>query len=127
MDQIINKFLLAGDKFMPEIHLKQPEFTYYACSSLTKQKEQIQTGDTNHIYKNELDKACFPHDAAYSDSKDLARRTISHNILKNRAYEIAKNPKYDGYKRELGSMVCNFFDKKSKETGIKNEVNKIKN
>ena len=82
MNNIINKFLLAGDKSMPEMHLRQPQFTYSA-----KHKQRIQkckeTGDTNYIYKNELDKACFVHDAAYSDSKDLTKRTIVDKILKN--------------------------------------------
>ena len=84
---------------------------------MTKHKQRIQkfkeTGDTNYIYKNELDKACFAHDAAYSDSKDLTKRTIADKILKNKAFNIAKDPKYDGYQRGLGSMVYIFFDKKS--------------
>ena len=68
MNEIVNKFLLAGNKFMPVMHLKQPGFTYSACGPFTKNKERIQkfkkTGDTSHIYKNELDKACFQHDMA---------------------------------------------------------------
>ena len=79
MNEIVNKFLLAGDKFMPEMHLKQPGFTYSACGSFTKNKKRTQkfneTGDANYIYKNKLDKACFQHDVAYRDFKDLARRT----------------------------------------------------
>ena len=75
MNEIVNKFLLACDKFMPEMHLKQPEFTYSACGRLIKNKKRIQkfkeTGDTDYIYKNELDKACFQHDMAYGDFKDL--------------------------------------------------------
>ena len=71
-----------------------------------------ETSDLGHIYKNELDKACFAHDAAYTDSKDLATRTISNKIWKDRAYEIATNPKYDRYRRGLASMVYKFFDKK---------------
>ena len=82
----MNKFLLAGDKFMPEIHLKQPGFTYSACGPFTENKERIekfvQTGNTDFIYKNELDKACFQHDMAYGKSKDLARRTGSGKIFK---------------------------------------------
>ena len=78
MNEIVNKSLLVGDKFMPEIHLKQPGFTYSACGSFTKNKERIQkfkkTGDTSYIYKNKLDKACFQHDLAYGDSKDLKKR-----------------------------------------------------
>ena len=69
---------------MPAMHLKQPEFTYSACGQFTKNKERIQklkeTGHTNYIYKNELDKACFQHDMAYGDFKDLARRTVSESI-----------------------------------------------
>ena len=70
---------------MPEMHLRQPQFTYSACRPFTKHKQRIQkfkeTGDTNYIYKNELGKACFTHDAAYSDSKDLTTRTIADKIL----------------------------------------------
>ena len=121
MNNIINKFLLAGDKFMPEMHLRQPQFTYSACGPFTKHKQRIQkfkeTEDTNYIYKNELDKACFAHDAAYSDSKDLTKRSVSDKILRNRTFNNAKDPKYDGYQRGLASMVYNFFDKKSKRSG----------
>ena len=117
MGQIINKFLLAGDKFMPEMHLRQPQFTYSACGPFKKHKQRIQkfkeTGDTNYIYKNELDKAGLAHDAAYFDSKDLTERTVADKILRNKAFNIAKDPKYDGYQRGLASMVYNFFDKKS--------------
>ena len=81
MNNVINKFLLVGDKFMPEIHLRQPQFTYSASGPFTKHEQRIQkfkeTGDINYVYKNELDKACFVHDAAYSDSKDLIKRTAS--------------------------------------------------
>ena len=84
MNNTINKLLLAGDKFMPEIDLRQPQFTYSACGAFTKHEQRIQnfreTGDTNYIYKNELDKACFVHNAAYSDSKDLRKRTIPDKI-----------------------------------------------
>ena len=73
MNEIVNTFLLAGDTFMPEMHLKQPGFTFIACGPFTKNKERIQkfkeTGDTSYIYKNELDKACFQHDMAYGDFK----------------------------------------------------------
>ena len=123
MNTVINKCLLAGDKFMPEMHLRQPQFTYSACGPFTKHKQRIQkfkeTGDTNYIYKNELDKACFAHDDAYSDSKDLTKRTVADKILKNKAFDIAKDPKYDGYQRGLASMVYKFFDKKSSGSGVK--------
>ena len=85
--------------------------------SFTMHKQRIQkfkeTGDTNYIYKNELDKACFAHDAAYSDSKDLTKRAAADRILRNKAFNIAKDPKYDGYQRGLASMVYKFFDKNS--------------
>ena len=123
MNNVINKFLLAGDKFMPEIHLRQPQFTYSACGLFTRHEERIQkfkeTGDTNYVFNNELDKACFVHDAAYSDSKDLTKRTIADKNLKNRAFDIAKDPKYDGYQRGLASMVYKFFDSKVSGSGAK--------
>ena len=117
MNEIINKFLLVGDKFMPEMHLKQLGFTYLACGPFTKHAERIkkfkQTGNTSYIFKNELDKACFKHDSACADYKDLLNRTRADKVLKDRAYEIASDPKYDGYQRGLASMVYKFFDKKS--------------
>ena len=112
---------------MPEMHLKQPGFTYSACDPFTKNKERIdkfmQTGNTDFIYKNELDKACFQHDMAYGKSKDLIKRTQSDKVLKDKAFKIANNPNYDGYQRELASMVYKFFDKKSKGSGIINKPN----
>ena len=136
MNNTINKLLLAGDKFMPEMHLRQPQFTYSACGPFTKHKQRTQkfkeTGDTNYTYKNELDKACFVHDAAYSDSKDLTKRTVADKILKNKPFDIAKDPKYDGYQRGLASMVYKFFDskvaspnKKSGESGAKHVNTKL--
>ena len=102
---------------MPDLHLKQPGFTYCACGPFTKHRERIQKfrerGRLKHLYRNELDKVWFAHDAAYSDCKDLAKGTISDKILKNRAYEIARNCKYDGYQRALATMVYKFFDKKT--------------
>ena len=116
MNEIVNKFLSAGGKFMREMHLKQPGFTYSACGPFTKNKERIQkfkgTGNTSYIYKNELDKACFQHDMACGDFKDLAIRTASDKILRDKGFNIAKNPKYDGYQRGLASMVYKSFDKK---------------
>ena len=121
MNEIVNKFLLGGEKFMPEMHLKQLQFTYKACGPLTKNKERIQkfkeTGDTSYIYKNELDKACFQHDMAYGDFKDLKRRTVFYKILRDKAFNIAKNPKYDAYQRGLASMVYKISDKKSTDSG----------
>ena len=117
MNEIVNKFLLIGDKFMPEVHLKQPGFTYSAFGPFTRNKERIekimQTGNTDFIFRNELDKACFQHDMAYGESKDLAKRTQSDKVLRDKAFKIASDPKYDGYQRGLASMVYKFFDKKS--------------
>ena len=128
INDIINKFLLVGDKFMPEMHLRQPGFTYSACGPFTKNKERIkkfmQTGNADFIYKNELDKACFQHDMAYGKSKDLAKRTHSDKVLRDKAFKIASDPKHDGYQRGLTSMVYKFFDKKSSGSGITtNEFN----
>ena len=131
MNEILTKLLLAGDKFMPEMHLKQPGFTYSACGPFTKNKERIQkfkeTGDTSYIYENELDIPCFQHDMAYGDFKDLARRTDSDKILRNKAFDTAKNPKHDGYQRGLASTVYKFFDKKSTGGGIGNNNNNNNN
>ena len=127
MNNLINKFLLAGDKFMPEMHLRQPQFVYSARGPFTRDKERIkklkQTGDTRYIYRNKLDKACFQHDSAYADHKDLINRTKADKVLRDKAYNIASNPEYNGYQRGLGIMVYKFFDKKSMGSGFK----KLKN
>ena len=123
MNNIINKFLLVGDKFMSEMHLRQPQFVYSACGPFTRHKERIKefkrTGDTLLLYRNELDKACFKHDSAYTDHKDLINRTKS-----DKAYDIVSNPEYDGYQRGLASMVYKCFDKKSRGSGIKKDTTK---
>ena len=122
MNKIVNKFLLAGDNFMLEMHLKQSGFTYSACDPFTRNKDRIenfmQTGNTDFIYKNELHKACFQDDMAYGKSKDLAKRTQSDERLRDRAFEIASNPKYDEYQRGLATMIYKFFDKKSGENSV---------
>ena len=126
MNEIVNKSLLVGDTFMPEIYLKQPGFTYSACGAFTQNRERIekfiQTGNTEYIYKNDLDKACFQHDKTYGKFKNLNKRTQSDKFLKDKAFEIASNPKYDGYQGGLASMVYKFFDKKSTGSGIKNKI-----
>ena len=98
MNEIVHRFLLAGGKFMPEMHLRQPGFTYSVCGPFTKNKERIkkfkEAGDSRYIYQNELDKACF----------------------QDKAFNIAKNPKADGHQRGLTSMVYKFFDKKTSAT-----------
>ena len=107
---------------MPEMHLRQPQFVYSACGPFTIHKERIKefkrTGGTRYIYRNELDKACFQHDSAYADHKDLINRTEADKVLRDKAYDIASNPEYDGYQRGLASMVYKFFDKKSMDSGI---------
>ena len=118
---------------MPEMHLKQPNFTYSACGPFTKNKERIekfmQTGNSDFISRNKLDKPCFQHDMAYGKTKGLVKRTQLDKVLKNKAFKIASDSKYDGYQRGLASMVCNFFDKKSallnksSGSGIANEPN----
>ena len=81
----------------------------------------MQSGNTDFIYRNELDKACFQHDMAYGKSKDLVKRTQSDKFLRDKAFKIASNPKYDGYQRGLALMVYKFFDKTSSGSGITNE------
>ena len=83
----------------------------------------MQTGNTNFIYRNELDKACFQHDMAYGKSKDLVKRTQSDKVLRDKAFKIASDPKYDGYQRGLASMVYKFFDKTSSGSGVAAEPN----
>ena len=126
MNEIVNKFLLAEDKFMPEMHLRQPGFTYSSCETFTKSKERIQkfkeTGDSQYIYQNKLNKACFQHDMAYWDFKGLTRRTASDKKLRDKAFNIAKNPKYDGYQHGLASIVHKCFDKKTSATRARLET-----
>ena len=117
MNKIINKFILTGDKYMTELYLKQLGFTYSSCGPFTKHCERIQkfreTSNLKQLYRNELYKAYFAHDAAYSDSKDLAKKTISDRILKDRPYENARNHGYNGCQRALASMVYKIFDMKT--------------
>ena len=105
MNEIVNQFLLSGDGFMPEMHLRQPGFAYSACWSFTKNKERTQkfkeTENSWYIYQNKLDKACFQHDMAYGDFKDLTRRIASEKILRDKAFNIVKNLKYDGHHHGL--------------------------
>ena len=112
---------------MPEMHLRQPGFTYSNCGPFTKTKERIQklkeTGDTNFIYKNELDKACFQHDMVDGDFKDLAKRTASDKVLRDKAFNVVKQPKYDRHQIRLTSMVYKVFDKKSACSGVNMHAN----
>ena len=103
---------------MPKLHSKQPGFTHSACGPLTKHREGMQKvreiGTLKHVYRNELDKGFFAHGAAYSDSKDVVKRTISCKILNDRAYGIVGRFKYDVYQRVLESIVYKFFDTKAR-------------
>ena len=107
------------------MHLKQQGFTHSACGLFTKHREGIkkfrETGNLKCLCKNELEKACFARDAAYCDSKDLPKRAILGKILKDNAYEIARNFKYDGYQKALATMVYKFFDKKTRSAVSVNE------
>ena len=89
--------------------LKQPGFTYSACGLFTRNKERIekfiQTGNTDFIFRNELDKACFQHNIAYGKSKDFAKRTQLDKVLRDEVFKIASDPKYNGYQRGLATMV----------------------
>ena len=127
MNEIVNKYLLAGDRLMPEIHFKKPGFTYSACGPFTRSKERIekfmQSGNTDFIYRNELDKACFQHDMAYGKSNDLTKRTQLDKSLRDKAFKTAVDPKYDCYQRGLASMVYMLFDKKSSGSNFDAEPN----
>ena len=111
--------MLSGDKFMLILRIRQPALTYSACGPFIRHREKIkkfkETGSLNYIYKNGLDKFWFAHDAAYSDDKELAKRTISDKILKDRAYEIVVNPNKNGYQSGLASMGTSFLMKKQNQ------------
>ena len=102
---------------MPEMLLRQPRFIHIARGPLTKNKQRTQkfkeTGDSRYICQKSLNKACFRHEKAYRDFRDLARRTASDKVLRDKVFKIAKSPKCDEYQSELASMVFRFFDKKS--------------
>ena len=110
---------------MPEMHLKRLCFTYIARGPFTKNKERIekfmQTKNTDFVSRNELDKAGFQHDMAYGKSKDLAKRTQSDKVLRDKVFKIASGPKYDCYQRGLASLVYKVFDKKSSRSGVANK------
>ena len=121
---IINRFLLIGDKFIPEMHLFDPKVgKYSACGPFTRHKQRINDfmndGKISHILKNRLDAACFQHDSAYAKCKDRLNRKKSDVVLKNKALKIALDPKINGYQRGLASTVYKFFDKRTKGHGLK--------
>ena len=119
---IINRFLLIGDTFMPEMHLWDPEATKYsACGPFTRHQQRINNfmkdGKISHIAKSRLDAACFQHDSAYAKYKYRLNRKKSDVVLKNKALKIATDPKVNGYQRELASMVYKFFNERTKGSG----------
>ena len=120
MNKIINKLLLTSNKFTPESHLKHPGLTCSTCGPFSKHRERIQKfkeiGNLKYLHINKL--ACFVHDATYSDSKDLTKRTVSDKIVKDAADGISRNYKFDGYQRALVSMVYKFFYKKTGSEAI---------
>ena len=93
------------------MHLRQSWFIYSACETFRKTKERIKKFREKEIH--ELDKACFQHDIDYGDFINWTRGTASDKILREKAFNIAKNPKYDGYGSGLVSIVYKVFDKKS--------------
>ena len=129
MNEIVSKFLLAGDIFMPEKHLKQPGFTYSACGPFTWNKEglkNLKKQEILDIYENELDKACFQHDLtyeldqayfqydmAYGDFKDLPKRTPSVRVLRDKTFNTVKIPKYDAYQGGVATMIYKFPNTKT--------------
>ena len=123
MNEIVNKFLLAGGKFMPEMHLKQQHLLIVLVDQLLETKNEFKNLKKQEIQaiftKNELDKTCFPHDMAYGNFKDLKSGTFSDKMLRDKSFNIAKNPKYDGYQRWL---VYKCFDKKATGNGVNIEV-----
>ena len=120
---IINRFLLIGDKFMLEMHLWDPKVKKYsACGPFTRHKQRIndfmKDRKLSHILKNRLDEACFQHDSAYAKYKDRLNRKKSDVVLKNKALKIAMDPRVNGYQRGLASMVYKFFDERTEGSGI---------
>ena len=109
------------------MHLEQPGFTDRPRGPFTKNKERIekfmQTGNTDFTYRNEPDKPCFQHDMAYGKSKDLTKTTQSDKVLRDKAFKIASDPKYDGYQRGLAATVYRLFDKNSSGSSVANEPN----
>ena len=102
--------------------MDHPQKTKREYKSLKKQ-------DIHDIFHktNKIKFACFQHDMAYGDFKDLNRRTATDTILRDKAFKFAKNPKYDGYQRGLDSVVYNFFDKRTSGEQSKMKTLLIKN
>ena len=108
------------------MHLRQPGFTYSACGSFTKNKERIEkcmkTENTDVFIEMNLVKLAFSM-IWLMVNRRIQEKTQSDKVLRDKAFKVASDPKYDGYQRGLASMVYKFFDKKSSGTGITNEIN----
>ena len=123
---IINKFLLIGDKYMPELHLWDSKVKKYsACGPFTRHQQRIdqfmKDGKISHIAKNRLDAACFQHDSAYNKYKDPVNRRQSDIVLKYKALKIAVDPKVNRYQKSLAAMVYKFFNERTKGSGLNNK------
>ena len=131
MNEIVNKILLAGDKFMPEIHLRRLGFTYSACGPFTKNKERIkkfkETRDSRYIYQKESDKGCFQHDLAYGDFKDLNRRTFADKVLRVKHLILLKIQNMMDINVDLLQRFINFLIKKFLVVVLKLKIFLIKN
>ena len=131
LNEMVKKFLLAVDKFRPEMHLRQSGLTYSVCGPFKKIKERIQKLKEKkylrNIYQNHLDKVCFQRDMAYGDFKDFTRRTVFDKILRDKAFNIGKNSKCNGYRKGIASMIYKFFDKKTLVVVLKMQKGFIKN
>ena len=110
---------------MSKVYLRQPGFTYSAWIPFIKNKKRIkkfkETGDSRHIYQNKLDKACFQHNMEYGGFKDFNKKTFADKLLRDKAFNMAKHPKYGGYQTDLALIVYRFCDEKISGRGIKNE------
>ena len=117
---------------MPEMHLRQPGFTYHACGPFTKNKKRIQnfkeTGDSRYIYQNELDKACFQHDMVYGDFKDLKRRTFADKVLRYKSFNIApsSNPRVTSSNPRVTSSNSRVTSSNSRVKTLKARVVRLK-
>ena len=131
MNEIVNKFSLAVDKFMPEMRWKQPGFIYSACESFAKNKERIQKfeeiGDSKYIYRNELDKGCSQHDMAYGDFKELIRITASDKVLEIRHLLLLKIQNMMNVKEDLLPWFINFLIKSQQLVVLETKSHKISN
>ena len=123
---VINRFLLTDDKFMPEMHLWDPKVKKYsAYGPFMRHQQRINQfmidGKLSHIANNKLDAACFQHGSAYNKYKDSVNRRQSDMALKNKALKIATDPKVNGYQRGLAAMVYRFFNERAKGSGLNNK------